>query len=59
MDEKTTVNELRNWVQDFVDAILEGREPFVPGREGRLSVELICGIYESSRTGKMVTFSCD
>ena len=49
----------RRQVQDFVDAVLEGREPFVPGREGRLAVELICGIYESSRTGKLVTFSGD
>ena len=43
-------------VQDFVDAILEGREPAVPGREGRRSVELICAIYESARTGKPVFF---
>lgn len=46
----------RMQVQDFVDAILEDREPLVPGREGRVSVELICGIYESSRTGKPVVF---
>jgi len=39
---------------DFLDAINEGREPLVNGVEGRRSVELICAIYESARTGKTV-----
>jgi UDP-N-acetyl-2-amino-2-deoxyglucuronate dehydrogenase len=35
--------------EDFVGAIVEGREPAVPGSDGRRAVELICAIYESSR----------
>lgn len=39
---------------DFVGAILEGREPAVPGSDGRRAVELICAIYESSRRNSLV-----
>jgi predicted dehydrogenase len=39
---------------DFVRAILFMDEPLVDGREGRKSVALICAIYESMRTGKVV-----
>lgn len=39
---------------DFFDAIQENREPLVNGVEGRRSVELICAVYESARTGKTV-----
>lgn len=40
--------------RDFVEAVRFGREPAVSGREGRRSVELICALYESSRTGRIV-----
>lgn len=36
---------------DFVKAIQAGSEPAVCGREGRRSVEIICAIYESAKTG--------
>ena len=36
---------------DFVEAILEDREPQVNGPEARRAVELITGIYESGRNG--------
>ncbi|MBQ3054962.1 MAG: Gfo/Idh/MocA family oxidoreductase [Oscillospiraceae bacterium] len=42
-------------VQDLADAIREDRAPAIPLSEGRKSVELILGIYESSKTGKPVT----
>jgi len=38
-------------IQDLVNAIHEGREPMIPGREARRAVELILAIYESERTG--------
>jgi predicted dehydrogenase len=39
---------------DFVEAIETGRPPLVDGREGRLAVELILGIYRSNATGQPV-----
>ena len=44
----------RRQLSDFVAAIRENRPPKVDGREGRKSVDLICAIYESNRTGKLV-----
>ena len=42
--------------EDFARAIIEDREPFVNGEEGRKSVEIILGIYSSAREGKSVKF---
>jgi len=39
---------------DFVEAIQTNTSPKVDGREGRKAVALICAIYESMRTGKVV-----
>jgi predicted dehydrogenase len=39
---------------DFVHAIRTNTAPRVDGREGRKAVALICAIYESMRTGKVV-----
>lgn len=41
---------------DFVKAIQTGGVPKVDGREGRKAVALICAIYESMRTGRVVEF---
>ncbi|WP_064257559.1 Gfo/Idh/MocA family oxidoreductase [Rhodococcus sp. D-6] len=41
-------------VQDFADAVLTGREPAVTGRDARASLAIVAGIYESSRTGRVV-----
>ena len=43
-------------IEDLADAILTGRKPFLDGREGRRAIELICGIYESARTGNPFFF---
>ncbi|MFH1006797.1 MAG: Gfo/Idh/MocA family oxidoreductase, partial [Candidatus Latescibacterota bacterium] len=40
--------------QDMVDAVLEGREPAVNGREGRKALEVVQAIYQSARTGEVV-----
>jgi predicted dehydrogenase len=44
----------RRQLADFVAAIREDRVPKVDGREGRRAVDLICAIYESNRTGRVV-----
>lgn len=41
-------------IHDVVLAILGGKSPFVTGREGRKSVEIINAIYESARIGAPV-----
>jgi len=41
-------------VQDMVKAIKENREPIVSGEEGKKSLEIILGIYKSSKSGKPV-----
>lgn len=43
-------------LQDFVDAIREDRRPMVTGEDARPAVEIILGVYESARTGKLVQF---
>lgn len=40
----------------MLDAIREDREPLVNGREGRKALEIIQGIYRSSRSGRVVSF---
>ena len=44
----------RRQLADFVDAVRNDRPPAVDGREGKRSVDLICAIYESTRTGRVV-----
>lgn len=44
----------RAQIADFAGAIRDNRAPAIPGREGRRAVELICAIYESSRTNSIV-----
>ncbi|HUS80369.1 MAG TPA: gfo/Idh/MocA family oxidoreductase, partial [Armatimonadota bacterium] len=38
-------------ITDLCDAIVNDREPAIPGREARRAVELIKAIYKSSREG--------
>jgi len=44
-------------IADMVEAIRENRDPMVDGREARKAVEIILGIYESSKTGKVIRIS--
>jgi predicted dehydrogenase len=39
---------------DLLAAVAEGREPAVSGASGRESLEIVCAVYESSRTGRPV-----
>jgi UDP-N-acetyl-2-amino-2-deoxyglucuronate dehydrogenase len=40
---------------DLLAAIEAGREPAVTGEGGRATLEIICAVYESARTGRAVT----
>ena len=42
--------------KDVIEAIKKDREPLVNGVEGKKAIELILGIYKSSRTGQTVKF---
>jgi len=46
-------------IEDFIHAIETNGTPFVDGKEGRKSVEIVCAIYESARLGKKVELSLD
>ncbi len=43
-------------IQDFLQAVRDGRAPAVTGRDARNSLQVILAIYESSRTGDPVRF---
>ncbi|MCD6564148.1 MAG: Gfo/Idh/MocA family oxidoreductase [Thermoproteales archaeon] len=43
-------------IRDFATAIIEDREPKVPGEEGRRSIEVIRAIYYSSKNKSIVNF---
>ena len=43
-------------VQDFLRALIDDREPSVPGEEGRKVVEIISAIYRSSNEGRPIRF---
>lgn len=38
-------------VRDMAEAVLNGRQPMIPGAEARKAVDLVLAIYESSKTG--------
>jgi UDP-N-acetyl-2-amino-2-deoxyglucuronate dehydrogenase len=46
-------------IQDFLEAILDDRDPMVTGVEGRKTVELFTGIYRSQRDHGPVAFPLD
>lgn len=46
-------------IEDFVQALIDGREPAVPGEEGIKSLELIAAIYLSSCRGRPVRLPVD
>jgi predicted dehydrogenase len=44
-------------IEDFLQSIIEGREPAVTGAEARKSLAIVEAIYESSRTGQPIRFA--
>lgn len=45
----------RAQLADFIDAVHEKRRPAVDGTDGRQALELVLAIYESARTGQVVS----
>jgi predicted dehydrogenase len=45
----------RDLIQDLVDAVIQGRQPKVTGRDGRQAVAVALAAYESSRTGQEIS----
>jgi predicted dehydrogenase len=45
--------------RDFVQAILQDRDPMVTGAQGRVTVEIFTAIYRSQRDGKPIEFPLD
>ena len=43
-------------VEDFIDALIDGRKPMMTGEEGRVTVEIFTAIYRSQRDGKAIKF---
>ncbi len=41
-------------IEEFLQAILEGRKPLITGEDGRVTVEIFTAIYRSTRDGKPV-----
>jgi UDP-N-acetyl-2-amino-2-deoxyglucuronate dehydrogenase len=44
-------------LEDFIHAIAKNGSPLVDGVEGRKSVEIVLAIYESAKTGKLVSLN--
>ncbi len=40
---------------DFVQAVREGRQPFITAESARHAVDIVLGVYESSNTGRWIT----
>ena len=43
-------------VANFMQHVRNTRKPLVDGHEGRKALEVIIGIYQSSKTGRIVKF---
>jgi predicted dehydrogenase len=41
-------------IEDFLKAVMEGREPMITGESGRVTVEIFTAIYRSTRDGRPV-----
>ncbi len=41
-------------IEDFLQAIIEGRKPLITGKEGRVTVEIFTAVYRSARDKKPV-----
>ena len=46
----------RRIIEDFARAVIEGRDPMIPGTDGKTAVELIYHIYESCRRSRPYDF---
>ena len=51
-----TVYYMERQIEDYINALNEGRDPLVNGEEGRKTVELFTAIYRSTRDNKPIKF---
>ncbi len=51
-----TVYYIERQIEDFITAIMKGKDPVVTGEEGRKTVELFTAIYRSQRDRKAIKF---
>ncbi len=47
---------IRKQQEDFIQAVIDDRDPLVTGLDGKKTVELFSAIYKSTQTGKPVSF---
>lgn len=45
----------RAQLADFIQAVRDNRKPAIDGAAGLQAVQVVCAVYESARTGKLVT----
>ncbi|RRD92674.1 gfo/Idh/MocA family oxidoreductase [Clostridiales bacterium COT073_COT-073] len=43
-------------LRDLKEAIIQNRAPMIPPQDAQLAVKVICSIYQSSKTGKVIQF---
>jgi 1,5-anhydro-D-fructose reductase (1,5-anhydro-D-mannitol-forming) len=48
------INTYKAEIEEFADAIIENRDPIVPGEDGLWNQKIILAAYESARTGKVI-----
>ncbi len=51
-----TVYYIEKQIEDFLEALAEGRDPLVTGEQGRKTVELFTAIYRSKRENAVIKF---
>ncbi|MGB4028012.1 MAG: Gfo/Idh/MocA family oxidoreductase, partial [Acetomicrobium sp.] len=42
-------------IEDFIQAVINNRNPYIDGREGKKALAIILGIYDSVRSGEEIT----
>ncbi|MDH5267505.1 MAG: Gfo/Idh/MocA family oxidoreductase, partial [Candidatus Bathyarchaeota archaeon] len=59
LDIPTTPAEImafqRRKIEHFIKSVLEDKEPFVTGEDGKAAVEVVLAAYESMKTGRKVS----
>jgi predicted dehydrogenase len=47
----------RRQIEDMMIAVRDNRVPMIDGREGRTSLEVVCALYESARSGRIIVLN--
>jgi myo-inositol 2-dehydrogenase/D-chiro-inositol 1-dehydrogenase len=54
-----TVKSIKKKIKNFLEAIINDKEPMITGRDGRAVMQIIVAAYESIRTGKRTFISTE